>query len=311
MKTCRASFDGTFDPTGYLFSFVKSLCAMLRSGPYAERADDVIAASGFAFRMWVSPDLCPSATSIWDFSLQERALTAAGLDVTYTERLWGQDSIAAERQVLAIDRIRESIDHGIPAVSWDIGVCEWGLVTGYDNETRTFATLPVTGQPGTMAYEKLGIRELPILNVVTVTGARELSEAEIVRVAMQNAVCHLRGREWCDNAKGLAAYPALYRHLTDPADELGASWNMTYFLGTYAPLKWYAWQFFERHEPSSLATLYKSVWECWNKAFQMKNESDMTKAENRQAVAGLLEAAEKAETKAVGMMEELMPGDPA
>lgn len=51
MKTCRASFDGTFDPTGYLFSFVKSLCAMLRSGPYAERADDVIAASGFAFRM--------------------------------------------------------------------------------------------------------------------------------------------------------------------------------------------------------------------------------------------------------------------
>ena len=86
---------------------------------------------------------------------------------------------------------------------------------------------------------------------------------------------------------------------------------MTYFLGTYAPLKWYAWQFFERHELSSLATLYKSVWECWNKAFQMKNESDMTKAENRQAVAGILEAAEKAETEAVGMMEELLPGAPA
>ena len=311
MKTCHASFVGVFDPTGYLFSFVKSTAAMLHESPYADRADDVIAASGFAFRMWVSPDLCPSATSIWDFSLQERALTAAGLDVTYTERLWGQDNIAAERQVLAIDRIRESIDHGIPAVSWDIGVCEWGLVTGYDDETRTFATLPVTGQPGTMAYEKLGIRELPILNVVTVTGARELSESEIVRAAMQNAVCHLRGCEWCDNAKGLAAYPALYDHLTNPADTLGASWNMTYFLGTYAPLKWYAWQFFERHGISSLAALYRSVWECWDKAFRMKNESDMTKAENRAAVVGLLQTAEKAETEAVGVMEELLATDHA
>ena len=43
----------------------------------------------------------------------------------------------------------------------------------------------------------------------------------------------------------------------------------------------------------------------------MKNESDMTKAGNRQTVAGLLEAAEKAETEAVGMMEELLLGAPA
>ena len=41
----------------------------------------------------------------------------------------------------------------------------------------------------------------------------------------------------------------------------------------------------------------------------MKNESDMTKAENRVAVAGLLQTAEKAETEAVMEMERQLSGN--
>lgn len=309
MKNITASFEGVFDNTGYLFSFVKALCAVLQSSPYAARTDDVIAASGFAFRMWVSPDLCPSATSIWDFSGQKRWLTAAGLELTYTERLWGQDDIAAERQALAIDRIRKSIDRGIPALSWDIGVCEWGLITGYDDEKKVFATLPITGEPGIMAYDQLGGRELPILDVVTIIGDHTLAEIDLVHTAITTAVEHLRGKEWCDNAQGLAAYPALYRHLTDPSDDLGTSWNMTYFLGTYAPLKWYAWQFFEKHGISELAAHYKTVWESWDAAFCHKNSADLTKPEERDAIVRYLKTAENAETAACARMEDMLAAD--
>lgn len=60
MKNLNVSLNGTFDPTGYLFTFAKSLSAALRHSVYADFADDIIASSGFAFRMWVNAALCPA-----------------------------------------------------------------------------------------------------------------------------------------------------------------------------------------------------------------------------------------------------------
>lgn len=53
MKKINVSFDGTTDTTGYLFSLMKSLSASLRCSKYHDWADDIVASSGFAFRMWV------------------------------------------------------------------------------------------------------------------------------------------------------------------------------------------------------------------------------------------------------------------
>ena len=149
---------------------MKCLSAALRCGGYAEFADDIVAASGFAFRMWAAPDLCPSETSIWEFAAQKRWVENGGLTCGYAERLWGQDDIEAERRETAIKLIRDSTDNGTAAVAWDISGCEWGLVTGYDDDTETFATLRINGQEDTVRYEKLGRLELPILSALTVTG---------------------------------------------------------------------------------------------------------------------------------------------
>ncbi|MDE7222309.1 MAG: hypothetical protein K2O34_00840, partial [Acetatifactor sp.] len=113
---------------------------------------------------------------------------------------------------------------------------------------------------------------------------------------------HLLGNEWCDNASGLDAYPALIRHLEGGEAELAGSWNMEYFLGTYAPLKWYAQMFFERQGARELAALYKSVCENWQKAFEMKRNMDLSVRENREAVAELLKQAEAWERQAVDRM---------
>ena len=81
--------------------------------------------------------------------------------------------------------------------------------------------------------------------------------------------------------------------------ELASSWNLEYFLGTYAPLKWYAWKFFEGHGAQELAALYQSVYENWQKAFDMKKSLDLSVRENREAVAELLRQAEAWERQAV------------
>ncbi len=67
MKKLDITWEGIEDPTGYLFSFAKSLAAVVKNSPYTDLFEDIIATSGFAFRMWVDRELCPSATSIWEF----------------------------------------------------------------------------------------------------------------------------------------------------------------------------------------------------------------------------------------------------
>lgn len=302
MKKLNVTWDGVFDSTGYLFSFAKSLSCAVKNSPFAELAEDIVASSGFAFRMWVSPDLCPSATSIWQFSLQESGVQNGGLCCMYIERLWNQDDIEEIRRKEALALIRQSIDRGIPAISWDIGVCEWGLIIGYDEESEKLAVLPITGQEGEMDYAQLGKRELPILSVLTLVGKNDIPEDALLSRTLAIVKDHLLGKEWCDNASGLAAYPALISHLEGENSELACSWNLEYFLGTYAPLKWYAWKFFERHGAQELAALYQSVYENWQKAFEMKKTLDMAAPENRQAMAELLRQAEAKERQAVEQM---------
>lgn len=302
MKKMNITWDGIYDSTGYLFSFAKALCCAVKNSPFAEAAEEIVASSGFAFRMWVSPDLCPSATSMWQFDRQKNWVERGGISCQYIERMWGQEDVEEERRQEAVQLIRQSIDSGIPVISWDIVVCEWGLITGYDDESETFAVLPITGQGGEMAYSQLGKREIPILSVLAVTGKAEQSQEEIVRETLDIAKNHLLGNEWCENACGLAAYPALVKHLESEEAEMACSWNMEYFLGTYAPLKWYAWKFFERHGLQELASLYHSVYENWQKAFEMKKSLDLSDRQNRQAVAELLKQAEVWEKQAVDRM---------
>ena len=86
MKNLKVTWDGITDPTGYLFSFAKSLSCAVKNSPWPEHAEDIIATSGFAFRMWVSADLCPSATSIWSFDSQKPWVENGGLKCDYVGR---------------------------------------------------------------------------------------------------------------------------------------------------------------------------------------------------------------------------------
>ena len=194
MKHLPVTFEGTPDSTGFLFSLAKCLSASLRNSAYADYADDIVATSGFAFRMWIDrASLCPSATSIWEFKKQKPWVENGGLTCHYVERLWGQDTVEEQRRMEAIALIRDAIDQGIAPVAWDISGCEWGIVTGYDDETQTLETLKINQKPDTVPYDRLGKLDLPILSVLAVTGRAEKSPADLVADTKRLAVAHLTG----------------------------------------------------------------------------------------------------------------------
>jgi len=305
MKQLSITWDVP-DSTGYLFSLAKSLACAVKNSPWAEVAEDIVATSGFAFRMWVSADLCPSATSIWDFDGQQAWVESGGLTCSYVGRAWGEDAIEQARQLEAITTVKASIDAGVPAVSWDIGVPEWGLITGYDDQSQVLFVQPVNDNaPVEMAYALLGKRDIPILSVLTVTGKTDKSPEMILKDTMALAVSHLRGEEWCDNAKGLEAYPKLI-DIFKENPELASGWNAEYFLGTYGALKWYAWKYFEKAGQVELTEIYRRVYDAWMEAFALKTGPDAGQAEVREKIATLLAQAHAAEMQAVAVMAALL-----
>ncbi|NLO09728.1 MAG: hypothetical protein GX129_07620 [Clostridiales bacterium] len=311
-KQLNISWDGVQDATGYLFSFAKSLSTAVKNSPYSEKAEDIIATSGFAFRMWLNTDLCPSATSIWSFDGQKPWVEKGGLICDYVGRYWGQKDIEKEKRLEAIKIIKASIDRGIPAVSWDIGVPEWGLITGYDDDTQMFSTLAINAEKADptstaynsvlMPYDSLGKRELPLLSVLTITGNSDKTKEDILHDTMKLAVSHLKGEEWCDNTKGLDVYPALIK-IFEEDPNLASSWNAEYFLGTYGALKEYAYKYFEKVEKAKLTKVYKAVFHAWIKAFKIKTNEDTTSPEARARIVSLLKSAYEEEKKAVHIME--------
>lgn len=307
MKKLNVGWSGIEDKTGFLFSFAKSLSAAVKNSPYQEVSEDIIATSGFAFRMWVdSNTLCPSATSIWDFESQKKWVESGGIICNYVGRYWEQDDIEKERREKAIEIIKESINKGIPAVSWDIGVPEWGLIIGYDDDEKTFEALSIQGEYLKMPYETLGKREIPILSVLTVAGKSEKSHEDIYYDTLKLAVSHLKGQEWCDaNKSGLEAYPALMAFFNEKFTQ-DLSWNMEYYLGTYGALKLYAYKYFEKVKSNDLAQAYRRVYDNWIKAFSLKRNEDINNQNVRDETIDLLKDAYECEIKAVGTMEEIV-----
>lgn len=306
MKKINVNWSGIEDRTGYLFSFAKSLSAAVKHSPYQDLAEDIIATSGFAFRMWVdSNELCPSATSIWDFESQKNWVENGGLVCDYVGRYWEQDGIEEERRQKAIEIIKESINKGVPAISWDIAVPEWGLIIGYNDEDRMFDALSIQGENLKMPYDTLGKREIPILSVLTIVGRSDKPQQEIYYDTLKIAVSHLKGKEWCENKSGLEAYPALIAFF-DKQFSQDLSWNMEYYLGTYGALKLYAYKYFEKVKSNELAVLYKRIYDNWIKAFNIKSSKDINDSSVRKEIINLLEDSCDCEMKAVSKMEEIV-----
>lgn len=221
------------EPGEIPFSFTHMLASSLAASGCRLDRKLITGASGFAFRLWVHGELCPSAMSSFDFvNLLRAGVELCGYSCTHITRLWEQVDAEAERREQAHGAIKLAVDDGRAPVAWDIGVPEWGLIAGYDDEKQEYETIDCFGKRGAMPYTQLGKREIPILAVTIPGKPTGQSMRELAPRTVAAAICHAHGLEpGFGNVNGLAAYP-VWASLIKSLDQTGFS--SQYYAGTYA-----------------------------------------------------------------------------
>jgi hypothetical protein len=189
---------------------------------------DVFGLTGHAFRMNIDPEIINAAgpTSFAGGYIFRRNLCNLGFISSMTEM---NTLITPEILEQTMNLVQKSIDKGIPVISFDLFIPEFGVIYGYDDEKQVFHAKDVS-QDGYIPYSKVVGERLTFL--VAINESIPHSKYEMLRMALDMIVEHARGREWTHVfkdrfAQGLAGYDA-WIHVMErrTADEFGNAYNL-------------------------------------------------------------------------------------
>lgn len=270
--------------------------------------------SGWAFRIIVNEIQCPSAMSVFDWSLLPEAVEQAGHRCTYISRLWWEGELEQERREQAHAEIVKAVERGIPAIAWDIEIPEWGLIVGYNEDHRSYDTLSRSGRTGSMAFAELGNREVKILSVAIPGEPNGRSRQEIVLNSLQAAVRHAEQGEWMNRPQymdGLAAYE-LWARTIEPEHNEKAMFDFAgYYAGHYYGARCYARDYLARIADGdttlgAASAAYGRVAEClrpvWERFSQVKRPDDATLS----ALAQSIRQAGDAEKEGINLLKSYL-----
>ncbi len=218
-----------FEP-GIQHSFLKSLATALHYLKGELNPTWFMGSSGFAFRIMVNENLCPSAMSIFDFTaILPEAIEQSGLHAIYHARYWNDEAHEKTNQAAAHAAIIDGIGRNVPAVVWDIFDAEWGLITGYDPSRLLYHTLTHRGDPATLPFDQLGRNGIDILSVAIPGEPNQRTRDEIILKSLKVAVAHAEQGEWTDRPRyqnGLEAYD-LWAAFYEKAAQLAAAGRLS------------------------------------------------------------------------------------
>lgn len=107
----------------------------------------------------------------------------------------------------ALDLIHHSIDRGIPVLSWDLFVPEFGIIYGYDDKQRMLTAMECM-QDDKLPYDHLGRGTLEDLFILALGERTEKDQRSMLRDALTMILDHYHGKEAPTNLgeRGLRAY---------------------------------------------------------------------------------------------------------
>jgi hypothetical protein len=189
---------------------------------------DVFGLTGHAFRMNIDPEIINVAgpTSFPGGYIFRRNLCNLGFTSSMTEM---NTLITPEIMEQTMNLVQKSIDKGIPVLSLDLFIPEFGVIYGYDDELQVFHGKDVS-QDGQIPYSKVIGERLTFL--VAIDESLQHSKYEMLRMALDMIVEHARGREWTHVfkdrfAQGLSGYDAWIGVMERrAADEFGNAYNL-------------------------------------------------------------------------------------
>jgi hypothetical protein len=286
---------------------------------------DVMGLTGHAFRLNIDPQQIHIAgpTSFPGGYILRRNLCNLGFISNLGD---AQAPPTPEQLGRTIALIHETIDVGVPAISWNLFEPEFGLIYGYDDEKQLFHAKDMS-QDDTIPYTKFANPKIPLLFLITISESLPHSKYEMIRMALDMIVDHARGREWNHIFKdryvmGLAGYEAWIKVMEErKADELGNAYNVgvvgdarefaAQFLRELA-LKWDGTNIVERkvrEYAKEAAVHYDAVAALFaelREMFPFPQGGTPKDPETADRAIALLKQALEAETKGVAALEQFL-----
>ncbi|MEJ8546709.1 RNA polymerase sigma factor [Brevibacillus borstelensis] len=109
----------------------------------------------------------------------------------------------------ALSLIHDAIDRGHAVLSWDLFIPEFGLIYGYDTETRQFQAGDNCGHDQSISYEHLGRGLVEELFVLAIDKQVAVDQKTMLASALRTILHHYRQETSGPScAHGLAAYDA-------------------------------------------------------------------------------------------------------
>lgn len=130
----------------------------------------------------------------------------------------------------ALELIHHSIDRGLPALSWDIFIPEFGVIYGYDDEQQQLMASEC-GTDKAVPFDHLGRGILEDLFILTVEDSFHIDDRTMLQGALRMILDHYHGKEeeTPRTVRGLAAYQAWIEAFRDEAIEPnGHSYNVVF-----------------------------------------------------------------------------------
>ena len=221
-------------------SYISSVEGVLRSaGLWEGETYQLMGMTGIGFHFIMHRNICPSSVTVYDWMSEHlAAMDRIGIHTDIYCVMDINMNTFPKIQQDAIDRIRQSIDHGQAVVAWaPTGLLEFGVIYGYDDTDGVFFVQECTGRPcDPLLYENLGKSEVPMLFYQLFKNRVDIDMEKAFRDSLQYAV-----NEWrktfhvnCDYSSGHIAYDYLIQAMEKGNfDDFG----LTYNLAVYADSK--------------------------------------------------------------------------
>ncbi len=146
-------------------------------------------ATGHAFIINLHEEVCPSGPTAWHTEMLFKLGNNTGYAIDGVVG-FRSDNDFAEKQKLAWENTKRAIDEGLPCYGWELGIPEFYVVYGYDDEGRYLVHPQFDRGEGPVPWQKLGDTEIGVLEMYTVKPGQAADDTTTVKEALGFAVEH-------------------------------------------------------------------------------------------------------------------------
>jgi hypothetical protein len=165
-------------------------------------------ATGHAFVMNVTPDICPSGPTDWNTEM----ITKLGENIGYRSRIvsgWKGNENLRHLQETAWEHTRSSIDNMIPCIGWEMDLPEYYIIYGYDDAGYYISGPGCDDGKGPVPWKNPGTSEIGVLEIQSLVLEEAAEDEKTVYDSLSYALeyaCHPDSWTNPTSSGGLSAY---------------------------------------------------------------------------------------------------------